>query len=265
MRGSGTIALSAVLVLGACGVAGAANPSPQVSVPGGDFRSVLAPAPGQDVVRVPGFRLDETPVTNAQFSAFVRAHPEWRRDRVTRLFADPEYLSHWSKADQADAVLADQPVTRVSWFAAGAYCEAQGRRLPTWYEWEYVAAASETARDARNDSAWTQRILAWYGKPATAGLPPVGKTPPNMYGARDLHGVVWEWVEDFNSILVSGDSREQGDPDVLRFCGTGALTMQDKDNYAILMRIAMLSSMEGRYTTTSMGFRCASDLKSAQP
>jgi formylglycine-generating enzyme required for sulfatase activity len=93
----------------------------------------------------------------------------------------------------------------------------------------------------------------------------VGKTPANIYGARDLHGVVWEWVEDFNSILVSGDSREQGDPDLLRFCGAGALTMQDKDNYAILMRIAMLSSLEGRYTTTSMGFRCASDLKSGRP
>lgn len=265
MRRPGIIALAAVLVLGSRGEAWAAKPTPQVTVAGGDFRTVLAAAPGQDTVRVASFRLDETPVTNAQFSAFLREQPQWRRDRVTRLFADPEYLSHWSKADQADAALADQPVTRVSWFAASAYCEAQGGRLPTWYEWEYVAAASETARDARKDPAWTQRILAWYGQTATAGLPSVGKTPANIYGARDLHGVVWEWVEDFNSILVSGDSREQGDPDILRFCGAGALTMQDKDNYAILMRIAMLSSLEGRYTTTSMGFRCASDLQSAKP
>ena len=265
MRGRGIIALSAVLTLATCGEAEAAMSTPQVIVPGGEFRSVLAPSPGQDIVRVMGFRLDETPVTNAQFSAFVREQPQWRRDRVTRLFADPEYLSHWSTAEQADASLADQPVTRVSWFAARAYCEARGGRLPAWYEWEYVAAASETAQDARNDAAWRQRILAWYGKPATAALSPVGKTPANIYGVRDLHGVVWEWVEDFNSILVSGDSREQGDPDNLRFCGAGAATMQDKNNYAILMRIAMLSSLEGHYTTTSMGFRCASDLQSAKP
>lgn len=265
MQGPGIIVLSAVLALGTCGEAWAVKAAPQAVVAGGEFRSVLAPAPGQDVVQVAAFRLDETPVTNAQFSAFVLEQPQWRRDRVTRLFADPEYLSHWSKAGEPDAAIADQPVTRVSWFASRAYCEARAGRLPTWYEWEYVAAASETAKDARSDPAWTQRILAWYGQPSTAGLPAVGKTPANIYGVRDLHGVVWEWVEDFNSILVSGDSREQGDPDKLRFCGAGALTMQDKDNYAILMRIAMLSSLEGSYTTTSMGFRCASDLKSATP
>ncbi len=265
MRLPAIVALSAVVALGASDGAWSAESTLQVVVPGGEFRSVLAPAPGQDMFRVMGFRLDATPVSNAQFSAFLRERPEWRRDRVIRLYADGEYLSHWSTADQPDAAMRDQPVTRVSWFAARAYCEARGGRLPTWYEWEYVAAASEAARDARNDPAWKQRILAWYGRPTTAGLPAVGNTPANIYGVRDVHGVVWEWVEDFNSILVSGDSREQGDPDLLKFCGAGAQTMQDKDNYPILMRVAMLSSLEGRYTTTSMGFRCASDLQGAKP
>ena len=41
-----------------------------------------------------------------------------------------------------------------------------------------------------------------------------------------------------------------------RFCGTGALTMEQKDNYAMLMRIAMLSSMQASYTSSTMGFRC---------
>jgi formylglycine-generating enzyme len=152
----------------------------------------------------------------------------------------------------------------VSWFAASAYCESAGGRLPTWYEWEYVATASETARDARGDPAWRQRILAWYAKPAASHLPPIGKTPANSYGVRDIHGVVWEWVEDFNSIMISGDNREQGDPDILKYCGTGALTMQDKDNYAILMRLALFSSLQGRYTTSSLGFRCASDARSSR-
>lgn len=205
------------------------------------------------------------PVTNRQFADFVRTHPQWRRDKVMRLFADEQYLSQWQSAEQLESKTDDQPVTRVSWFAASDYCAAYGRRLPTWYEWEYVAAASETARDARPDTAWRQRILSWYEKPALGRLPPVGKTPANIYGVRDIHGVVWEWVQDFNSILVSGDNREQGDPNILKFCGAGVLALKDKENYAILMRTALLSSLQGNYTTASLGFRCASDINETKP
>ncbi|HYM35470.1 MAG TPA: formylglycine-generating enzyme family protein [Steroidobacteraceae bacterium] len=242
------------------GSTASAASSPQRLVEGGDFRSVLPPAPDKEFVNVKSFRIDVTPVTNAQFAGFVRLHPEWRRDKISKLFADQEYLSHWEAADKSGNVISEQPVTHVSWFAASAYCEAHGGRLPTWYEWEYLAAASETEKDARNNEEWRQRILSWYAKPATAKLPPVGKTPANIYGVRDVHGVVWEWIDDFNSILVSPDNREQGDPDVLKFCGTGALSMSDKNNYAILMRIALFSSLQGHYTTASLGFRCASDV-----
>ena len=122
-----------------------------------------------------------------------------------------------------DAAIARQPVTQVSWFAASAYCEARGARLPRWYEWEFAAAASATRPDARDDPAWRQQILDWYSKSARGALPVVGASPANYFGIRDLHGVVWEWVEDAGSMLVSDDSREQGDPNRNRFCGTGAL------------------------------------------
>ena len=78
-----------------------------------------------------------------------------------------------------------------------------------------------------------------------------------MHGVRDLHGVVWEWVEDYNSLLVAGDNRQQSEPDTTRFCGSGALTMEQKEQYATLMRIAMLSSLKAEYTTATTGFRCA--------
>ena len=42
----------------------------------------------------------------------------------------------------------------------------------------------------------------------------------------------------------SADNRNQGDPDTAKFCGAGALSMDDRDNYAVLMRVAMLSSLE---------------------
>jgi formylglycine-generating enzyme required for sulfatase activity len=249
--------LCAVLGL-ACAVAAAEAIAP-VAIRGGTFESVLPPAEGIKKVDVKPFRIDVTPVTNEQFAKFVAAHPQWQRDRVARVFADTGYLSHWTHAAGAAPARREQPVTHVSWFAASAYCESRGARLPTWHEWEYVAAASETRADARDDEGWRQRILAWYSKSANGELPRVGREPPNFYGVRDLHGVVWEWVDDLSGMLVSGDNRQQSDPDTLKFCGPGALTMEQKENYATLMRIAMLSSMQASYTSATMGFRCVTD------
>jgi formylglycine-generating enzyme len=230
-------------------------------IAGGSFESVLPPAPTVKSVRVESFRLDRTPVTNAQFAAFVRTHPDWRRDRIAQLFGDEQYLSHWQSPLEPGQEDLRRPVVHVSWFAATAYCEARGARLPTWHEWEYAAAASITQQDARNDPAWRQQILNWYSRSGRGPLPEVGGTPANVYGIRDLHGVIWEWVQDAGGMLVSSDNREQSSTDLMRFCGEGALTMEQKENYAILMRIAMLSSMKARYTSATMGFRCASDVK----
>jgi formylglycine-generating enzyme required for sulfatase activity len=233
-----------------------AAPGDEAEVPGGVFRTALPASSDRDVVAVATFRLDRLPVTNADFATFVAAFPEWRRDRAPQLFADTAYLRHWATPQAPDQRIAERPVTHVSWFAAGAYCEAQGKRLPSWHEWELAAAASETRTDAREDADWRQRIL---GSHTTGEAPPVGSTSANVHGIGDLHGGVWEWVEDFNGMLISADGREQGDPDLMRFCAAGAVEMQQKEHYAILMRIAMLSSLEGNHTTSALGFRCARD------
>ncbi len=230
----------------------------QKPIPGGAFESVLPLEDGK-AVTIEGFKLDVTPVTNADFSAFIANNSEWRRDRIARVFADEQYLQHWASPTQPASEDRNKPVVHVSWFAASAYCESRGARLATWHEWEYVAAASEAKRDARNDPAWRQQILAWYSRSAREQLPDVGATPANVYGVRDLHGVAWEWIEDLSALLVANDSREQGDPSKMRFCGAGAVSMEQKENYAMLMRIAMLSSMKANYTSATMGFRCATD------
>ena len=244
--------------LAACvGSAGAKTPAAnRAHVPGATFQTILPPADGVKTVTVRAFELDRAPVTNADFAAFVAANPRWRRDRVARVFADAGYLQHWSSATAPAAGASRQPVTQVSWFAAKAYCETRGARLPTWYEWEWVAAASPTSRDARADAAWRQAILDWYARPAGGRLPDVGSGKPNFYGIHDVHGLVWEWVLDAGSLMVTTDSREQGDPDIARFCGSGAISMEQKDNYAMLMRIATLTSMKAAYTSKTMGFRC---------
>ena len=242
----------------AAGVAGS-----YVTLPGGSFRTALKYEDRKGAnVRVAPFALMKRPVTNAEFLAFVKANPQWRRDRVASVLAEPRYLSHWSGATELGAkALPQQPVTWVSWFAASAYCEAQGARLATWSEWEYAAAADETRRDARKDSAWRERILAWYSRPSSTALPRAGLQAPNAYGVQDLHGLVWEWTDDYSSLLVDGDNRNQGDNNRAKFCGAGALSMDDRENYAVLMRVAMLSSLEARDATANLGFRCARPLQ----
>ena len=125
---------------------------------------------------------------------------------------------------------------------------------------EYAAAADETRRDARSDRAWRERILAWYSRPSNEALARAGLQAPNAYGVQDLHGLVWEWTDDFSALLISGDNRNQGDADKAKFCGAGSLSMGDRENYAVLMRVAMLSSLEGADATANLGFRCARKL-----
>jgi sulfatase modifying factor 1 len=233
-----------------------------IRMPGADgFVSVLKYEDADGKVSLAPYELMAAPVTNAQFLAFVTTHPEWRRGEVATVFAEPRYLSHWSgPLVLGDAARPQQPVVQVSWFAASAYCEAQGARLPTWSEWEVAAAADATRADARTDPAWRGRILAWYGQPSTGALADVAQAAADVHGVRDLHGLIWEWVEDYAAMLVSADNREQGDPDLLRFCGAGALSTDDRENYPVLMRIAMLSALQADDTTANLGFRCARDV-----
>jgi formylglycine-generating enzyme required for sulfatase activity len=207
-------------------------------------------------VAVAPFEIDVYPVTNGEFLEFVRAHPEWRRSRVPRLFADASYLRHWrGDLELGDQAPADSPVVYVSWFAARAYLKTTGKALPTVDQWEYVAAASETRRDASRDPAFIERLRIWYGTPTPPRLPPVDQGVRNVYGIRGLHGLIWEWTLDFNSALVTGESREDSALDRTRYCGSGAAGASDFDDYAAFMRYAFRSSLEARYTVGALGFR----------
>jgi len=239
--------------MGLAGATAVALVASYVALPAGTLNSVLARDTDREPTRITAFELRETPVTRAEFRRFLSSHADWQPDHVPAVFAGAGYLQQG--LDDEDA-----PVTSVSWFAAQAYCEAEGGRLPTWYEWEYAAAADATRTDARGDPAWLARILGWYARPANGPLPAVGGAA-NVYGVRDLHGLIWEWVDDFNALLVNADSRSAGDPDRLKFCGAGALDLQDRQNYAVLMRVALLSSLGAADSTGSLGFRCVREVQ----
>ena len=248
--------LAGMFAAGSC----AAQELDYVRLPAGNLLSVIASDADRTPLPIAAFAMRVLPVTKGEFRRFVATHPDWRRDRVARTFADAGYLQDWpSPLAQFGAQAEVQPATNVSWFAAEAYCEGEGGRLPTWNEWEYSAAADANRTDARGDPAWLARILSWYARSSRDALPAVGGAA-NVYGVRDMHGLVWEWVDDFSALLVSPDSRSGDDPDKLQFCGAGAINLQDRQSYAVLMRIALLSSLRASDSTMNLGFRCVRPL-----
>ena len=99
----------------------------------------------------------------------------------------------------------DQPAVTVSWHDARAYVAWLSRetgetyRLPSEAEWEYAARAGSTTKYSWGDEIGVNRancneeddcVDIWEG---TA---PVGSFAANAFGLHDLHGNVWEWVED---------------------------------------------------------------------
>ncbi|POY38182.1 hypothetical protein C3L50_13030 [Flavobacterium alvei] len=208
-------------------------------------------------VKVNTFSIDVFPVTNAQYLDFVKKNPAYSRSKIKGLFADKSYLIQWeSDFNFGKNNLNDAPVTNVSWFAAKKYCECQGKRLPTMDEWEYVAMADEKRIDARAKENFNKYIMSWYEKPKTY-LNPVGQTFKNYWGVYDMHGLVWEWTSDFNSIFLSGESRKDKATDKNLFCGSGSVNATDLMNYAAFMRYAFRGSLKANYTTKNLGFRCA--------
>ncbi len=132
---------------------------------------------------------------------------------------------------------------------ARKYCETQGGRLPTIAEWEYAA-------DAKNPKI-IQLLLAWYAKTNDPSLENVGLHEPNSLGLHDMRGLIWEMVEDFNSVMISTDSRSKGGRTDGQFCGGGFVNAEDSTAYATFMRYAFRSGLRGDYCLNTLGFLCA--------
>jgi sulfatase modifying factor 1 len=204
-------------------------------------------------VTIDPFFLDRNVVTNRKYLHFVETHSEWRKSKVPSIFADRHYLEDWkSDLKLASSKDLDKPVTRVSWFAAKAFCESLDKTLSTTDQWEYALADA-----GRNTSQVKDRILAWYSKPNSHNLPRVGTNLPNGFGLSDMVAVVWEWTLDFNSFLAGDELRDSGDKDNGLFCGGGTFGKLDASDYATFMRYSFRTSLKASYTTGNLGFRCA--------
>lgn len=207
-------------------------------------------------VAVASFWIDTRAVTNREFLDFVKDNPRWRKSSPGNLLADSNYLAHWQgDLELGDRAPADATVVFVSWFAARAFCKGKGKRLPTVAQWEYVANASAQSPDGSKDKAFRAQLLEWYAQPADEPSA-AAKGYRNYFGVYDMHGLIWEWNRDFNTALVTGESRGDSSLDRNLFCGSGSVGAADFEDYTGFMRFAFRSSMEGNYTIASLGFRC---------
>jgi formylglycine-generating enzyme required for sulfatase activity len=114
--------------------------------------------------------------------------------------------------------------------------------------------------NAATEPGFNRAALAWFGRPMASPLPAAGLGRPNLHGVRDLLSLVWEWVDDFNTAMVTGESRADTGLERTLFCGAGAAGASDLTNYPAFMRAGMRSSLRASYVVPNLGFRCAQSL-----
>ena len=120
---------------------------------------------------------------------------------------------------------ARRPVDFVSWYDVhefiGRLNDAAGDslyRLPTEAEWEYACRAGTTTRwslgdDDGNDESLLDKY-AWYDCNDGCDTKAVGGKLPNAWGLYDMHGNVWEWVQDwFGNSYYNSPSLDPSGPD----------------------------------------------------
>ncbi len=175
------------------------SPKGMVLIPAGEFQmGSNDPKDRKDAkpvgtVYVDAFYIDETEVTNTQYKAFLLENPQWQKGRVNTEFVNANYLKHWN-GNNYPSGRGSHPVVYVSWYAAMAYAEWSGKRLPTEAEWEYAARGGLAGEKYSNGNMLTPQD-ANYGW-NVGDTTPVRKYPGNGYKLYDMTGNVSEWCLD---------------------------------------------------------------------
>ena len=208
------------------------------------------------------FEVGKYEVTRGQFAAFVDDidHSADNCTDTENNWQNPNWAPQ-ENFTQTD----DHPVVCVSWNNAQAYAKwlsgktGHNYRLLTEAEWEYVArAGTTTAYHFANDALPNISKYARYQRDGY-GTIAVGSLRPNDFELHDVHGNVWEWVEDcwadYNvNTLTDGSAREG--------CGPTALIVRRGGSWSDdfgLLRSANRSSgdKDGGGSTNFNGFRIA--------
>jgi formylglycine-generating enzyme required for sulfatase activity len=155
----------------------------------------------------------EKPVHNVTIKKpfYLGINPVTQKEWKTVMGTNPSYF----KGDNL-------PVENVTWYDVLEFIkklnETEGSvkyRLPSEAEWEYAARAGSTSRYSFGDSESELGDYAWYWDNSEGRTHPVGQKKPNPWGLHDMHGNVWEWVQDtwhnrYDGAPTDGSAWEDG-------------------------------------------------------
>ncbi len=245
-------------------------PEGMVAIPGGEFEFVVTGVeiegqtwagldvqyPWEDCPRrshrrrmqLAPYYIDRTPVTNAQFEAFLRDSSYQPNDAH-------HFLRHWIGAAPPPG-WQDKPVTWVSIEDARAYAKWAGKRLPREWEWQFAAQGNDGriypwGNDWRGDAAPAAHCGRELLPPADVGAHPSGAS---VFGVLDLVGNVWQWTDEFRdehtraAILRGGSSWQ---PQTSHWYFPQAHRLDQHGKYLLM---APCKDRAG-----SIGFRCVVD------
>jgi len=147
-------------------------------------------------IHVDAFYMDMLEVTNLDFKKFVLANPQWQKSRVPEALHNGNYLKLWD-GNNYPFGKANHPVVYVSWYAAIAYAEWAGKRLPTETEWEKAARGGLVSMRY----PWGNTIDSMRANYANSvnnmgGTRSVISYGANGYGLYAIAGNVREWCLD---------------------------------------------------------------------
>ncbi len=244
-------------------------------------------------VHVDAFWMDRTEVTNAQFTAFVRAThhvTEAERQGGSAIFVVPSDadlkarpMAWWRYVKGADwrhpqgpasslQGKAGWPVVHVTLADAQAYARWLGHDLPTETEWEYAAKAGRQGPEldvAPRDGKGHPQANYWQGnfpmldtgEDGHKGLAPVACYDANPWGLHDMVGNVWEWTSDVQHGPVQGHAN--GDPSTVfakvnasapRMVIKGGSYLCSPD-YCVRYRASAREAQDALVSTSHVGFR----------
>jgi formylglycine-generating enzyme required for sulfatase activity len=156
----------------------------------------------------------------------------------------------------------NRPVETVSWDDAQEFLrrlsekEGKAYRLPTEAEWEYAARAGTTTAYCFGDDVSLLREYGWYTENSGGRTRAVGQLEANAWGLHDMHGNVWEWVQDRyaadyyqQSGIIDPKGPEEGEYRVLRGGSWGIV--------AGSLRVSTRHWLDPGHRSVFIGFRCA--------
>ena len=169
-------------------------------------RQIQSEGPQHKVVLTQPIYVGATEVTQAQYEQVMKTSPSpSSTSGEDQKAADPKTANHpvesviWYHAAEFSEKLSQREELKPFYFRAGnsvTPLEGTGYRLPTEAEWEFACRAGTTARYWGGDEGSDLLRTGWCSRNSGGRPHAVGELSANPFGLFDVHGNVWEWVQD---------------------------------------------------------------------